>query len=203
MSEHERSYHHGHLRIAVLEHAEAMLEESGVESLSLREVARRAGVSNAAPRRHFPDKRALLTALAERGYEQLEGEINAVLATAPDGFTERLTAFAQAYVEFGARHPSLLELMMGAKYWPDAEHLRVANHRAFAGPIALLEQAAAAGEIDGDDPERVNTAVLAVLQGLVVLATSGLAGPRPIGESVASTISTLVNGLGRRERPVA
>ena len=62
-----RPYHHGNLREALLVQAMTTLREGGVEALSLRELARAVGVSHAAPRRHFPDRQALLDALAERG----------------------------------------------------------------------------------------------------------------------------------------
>ena len=78
-----RSYHHGNLRAALLERAEAVLAEGG--ELSLRELARQVGVSHAAPRRHFPDKQALLDALAMDGFERLGAELSAALAAADAG----------------------------------------------------------------------------------------------------------------------
>ena len=66
-----RPYHHGNLRTALLEAAERTLRERGVQALSLRELAREVGVSHGAPRRHFPDRQALLDALARAGFERL------------------------------------------------------------------------------------------------------------------------------------
>ena len=89
-----RTYHHGNLRAALLARAEEALAAG--EDLSLRELARRAGVCHAAPRRHFADKQALLDALAEDGFERL----GALLAAAPPARTSRarLLGFARAYV---------------------------------------------------------------------------------------------------------
>ena len=67
----ERPYHHGNLRGALLDAAERTVRERGVQALSLRELAREIGVSHGAPRRHFPDRQALLDALAESGFERL------------------------------------------------------------------------------------------------------------------------------------
>ena len=67
----ERPYHHGNLRSALLAAAERTVRERGVQDLSLRELAREIGVSHGAPRRHFPDRQALLDALAESGFERL------------------------------------------------------------------------------------------------------------------------------------
>ncbi len=96
-------YHHGNLREALIEAGLSLLGEGGRESLSLREVARRAGVSHAAPYRHFEDRAALLTALAEHGYSELEVE----LARAGSS----LAAIGRAYVRFALEHPARFRLM--------------------------------------------------------------------------------------------
>ena len=70
-----RPYHHGNLRTALLAAAQQTVRERGVAALSLRELAREVGVSHGAPRRHFPDRQALLDALAEDGFERLGGEL--------------------------------------------------------------------------------------------------------------------------------
>src|SRR5262245_48394429 len=92
-----RSYHHGNLRASLLERAEAVLASGG--ELSLRELARQVGVSHAAPRRHFPDKQALLDALALDGFERLGAGLTAALGSA-SGFRARLHAFGTTYVGF-------------------------------------------------------------------------------------------------------
>ncbi len=69
----KRGYHHGDLRAALLEAAREVLAKEGVEALTLREVARRAGVTHAAPYRHFADKEALLAAVATEGFAALTG----------------------------------------------------------------------------------------------------------------------------------
>lgn len=190
-----RPYHHGNLRAVLLDHAERMLAATGAGELSLRELAREAGVSHGAPRRHFPDKRALLDALAETGFERLGRELDAAMGAADGGFTERLVAFARAYVGFATRHPALLHLMHASK--DRAGDLRRANDRAFRAPVALIERARAEGDIAGD-ADRVAMAVLATLQGLAVLVASGMSGDRPVGPLVAGTIETLVEGLRPR-----
>jgi AcrR family transcriptional regulator len=198
MTSSAKDYHHGNLYAALLTEAEKLLPETGPAGLSLREVARRAGVSHGAPRRHFADRQALLSALAESGYERLGAELDAALAGAEGTFTERLTVFATAYVDFAVRHGALLELMFASKNWPDAEHLLRANERAFAAPVSLLEQARGDGDIADADVDRVNMAVLAVLQGLAVMAHAGLAGSRPMNDVVSGTVTTLADGLRPR-----
>ena len=104
------AYHHGNLREALLDAAEALLPKSGPEGLTLREVARRAGVSHGAPYHHFDSRDALLAAVAERGFVGLgEAMAGAAGATPP----ERLVAICEAYVDFAARHPTRFRLMFG------------------------------------------------------------------------------------------
>ena len=193
-----KPYHHGNLRAVLLEHAERLLVTAGANDLSLRELAREAGVSHGAPRRHFPDKQALLDALAEVGFERLGRELDAAMDASEGAFTERLVTFAQAYVGFAVRHPALLHLMHASKDRPGAAGLRRANDDAFRAPTTLIAEAQASGEVVASDPDRVAMAVLATLQGLAVLITTGMSGDRPVGPLVSGTIETLVHGLRPR-----
>ncbi|KIF71714.1 hypothetical protein HY68_29225 [Streptomyces sp. AcH 505] len=192
-----RPYHHGDLRTALLRQAEQTLAAHGVEGLSLRELARDVGVSHGAPRRHFADKRALLDALAEEGYDRLGRRLDAALAGATGDITARLVTFAQAYVAFAVEHRALIGLMHTPKDGWD-ERLRAANDRAFAAPVALLAEARERGDIDADTTGRVDMTVLAVLQGLTVLVATGMAGDRPLDTLVSDTVRTLVEGLRPR-----
>src|ERR1700733_3839806 len=96
MSVGDRPYHHGNLRPALLAQAERTVRERGVQALSLRELARDVGVSHAAPRRHFPDRQALLDALAHDGFERLGGELRGAVDGAGEDFEARLRATAAA-----------------------------------------------------------------------------------------------------------
>jgi AcrR family transcriptional regulator len=189
-------YHHGQLRSELLKLAAHRIEETGVPGLSLRELARELGVSHGAPRRHFPDKQALLDALAVHGLQLLGRRLDADLDRCRDsGFDDRLMAFAQAYVDFATSHPVLLGLMFARKEKADSPELRVANERAFAAPRALIADAHVRGDIADQDHDRVAMAVLATLQGLAAVITGGMIGDRPPRTVVAGTIRTLVNGL--------
>src|ERR1700761_521374 len=117
----ERPYHHGNLRSALLDAAERTVRERGVGELSLRELARDVGVSHGAPRRHFPDRQALLDALAESGFERLGRELRAALDGAGDKFEERLHATGAAYIRFATEDPALLELMFAGKHRDEAD----------------------------------------------------------------------------------
>ena len=191
-----RPYHHGNLRAALLEQAERTLADGG--DLSLRELARRVGVSHAAPRRHFAGKQALLDALAQDGFERLGAELRAALAGAED-FDARLLAFARAYVAFATEHAALLELMFAGKHRPGAAaSLREAADRAFEVPLALIAEGQAAGEIVTGDPEGVGMVVFASAHGVAALANNQMLGDADLDEIVASLVERVVLGLRPR-----
>lgn len=102
-----RPYHHGALRPALLEAAELILERDGLDQLSLRAIARAAGVSHAAPAHHFGDLRGLLTALATLGFQRFA----ALLEEAATGPADPLNALGRAYVRFARMQPKLFLLM--------------------------------------------------------------------------------------------
>lgn len=106
------AYHHGDLRNALLMEAANLLEEAGPEGLSLREVARRCGVSQTAPYRHFKTRETLLIALAAQAF-RLFGERLSTEAARHHTPGARLTALGRAYVAFAQDHPEKLRLMFG------------------------------------------------------------------------------------------
>src|SRR6201992_2427665 len=108
-----RRYHHGNLRSALLESARGILEE-GWAALSLRAVARRTGVSHAAPYRHFPNHEALLVELVTEGFAELRQGIAAAVA-GPAQEIDRITAIGAAYMRFVARRPGVARLMFGTQ----------------------------------------------------------------------------------------
>jgi AcrR family transcriptional regulator len=113
MTEEPRSgdrYHHGNLRAALLDSALEVLSESGVAGFSMREAARRAGVSQSAPKHHFGDTRGLLGALATRAYRQLCDRLEAVEFVGRD-VRERVAALSAEYVAFARDNRALFDLM--------------------------------------------------------------------------------------------
>ena len=105
-------YHHGELRRALLDAALAVIERDGVSALSLRALARRLGVSHAAPAHHFPDKAALLVEIAREGFERFGAALAAAADAAPDD-DARLAAIGRAYVDFALAHPATFRVMFG------------------------------------------------------------------------------------------
>ncbi|MFD1711891.1 TetR/AcrR family transcriptional regulator [Ottowia sp. GY511] len=102
-----RPYHHGNLREALIEAAVAIIDEQGVEQLSVRETAKRAGVSPGAPFRHFASRAALLTAVAEQATERLAASATQALAAAAgQPPLQRLAAIGHAYLDWASAYPT-------------------------------------------------------------------------------------------------
>ncbi|MEV6050853.1 TetR/AcrR family transcriptional regulator [Streptomyces sp. NPDC052107] len=99
------------LRERLVEVGAELLAAEGLQALTLREIARRAGVSHGAPRRHFPSHLELLSAIARRGFADLAERVRATLAPGSCGPGTRVTALARAYLEFALDNPGMYELM--------------------------------------------------------------------------------------------
>ena len=111
MTDKPRAYHHGDLRNALIAATDALLAERGPNGFSLREVARRAAVSPAAPAHHFGDATGLLTAVATLAFEELAADLRAADASAGADAEAALVAQGVAYVRFALRHPGRFGLM--------------------------------------------------------------------------------------------
>ncbi len=194
-----RPYHHGNLRSALLGAAERTVRERGVEQLSLRELARAVGVSHAAPRRHYPDRRALLDALAESGFARLGAELRAALDGAGEDFDERLRAVAAGYIRFATEDAALLELMFAGKKHEQSGPLHDAADRAFAVMLELIAQGQREGALEEGDPERVGLVLFATIQGIAALVTGGIVSSEQIGALVADATERFLSA----KRPAA
>lgn len=168
-----RPYHHGNLRAALLADAERTLREQGIDQLSLRDLARQAGVSHAAPRRHFADRQALLDALAEAGFLRLGDEVRAAVDTAADGYEARLRAAATAWIRFATQDATLFELMYTVKRGQHSAALDDAFGRLITMFDDLIRQGQRAGELRPGAPGRVRLLLYAAVQGIAALVISG------------------------------
>src|ERR1700731_1976958 len=102
-----KAYHHGDLRNALIQAGLELLSEGGATSLDLRKVARRVGVSHAAPYRHFADRQALIAAINEEGFHRLAERIQSTLRDVSDEPFEQLLGVARVYVHFAQENPWL------------------------------------------------------------------------------------------------
>jgi AcrR family transcriptional regulator len=190
----DRPYHHGNLRAALLEQAERTLREQGVDGLSLRELARHAGVSHAAPRRHFADRQALLDALAESGWARLGAQVRAAARRAGTDYEARLRAAGRAYVRFATRDAVLLELMFAGKQGREIAALQEAAADAFSGLVEIVREGQASGVVEAGDPERMALLLFATVQGIAAVANAGFVAPRRLDGLVTDAIARFLHG---------
>lgn len=182
------SYHHGDLRAACLRAARELLEEDGSAGLSLRAVARRAGVSATAPYRHYADRDALVSAVAAEGYRELGGYLSAAhpSSTTPDN----LAAIAVAYVRFALDHPAMFRVMFAEPCDPDNEE-RAAATAALSEYVRDIVR----GAFPGADPEVLATPVWALVHGLAFLHLDGkldTSTPEVVAHQVRTAVSALL-----------
>ena len=169
-----RPYHHGDLKAALLAAAAQLLAEGGLTAISLREVARRAGVSHNAPYRHFPDRDSLLAALAAQAFHELADW------TRKDG-TQGLAALGQGYVGFALAQPGRFALMFSsgldkARY-PELQQAATALYQ-------LLGQAVRAAA-PARDPQVATLAAWSLVHGLAQLLLD-----RQLSETMRGGLST-------------
>jgi len=168
------AYHHGDLRRALLEASLALIDEAGIGALSLREAARKAGVSHNAPYHHFKDRGSLLAALAEEGFAQLAAEMTAARAAAPDART-RLEACGQAYVRFALKSPARFKLMFRPELAAPSAEAAVARAStpALDTLTAAIVEAQAAGLAPPGDPRPLVLTCWSAVHGLASLWLDG------------------------------
>lgn len=208
MSEHR--YHHGDLNHALRRAAAELMAEKGASGFSLREVARRAGVSHAAPAHHFGDATGLRTAVAIDAFEHLTLATQAAF-DAHDDPAERLAAVGRAYVEVAVSHPGHCAVAFRTDLVDtDNDEWIAAGERAFGVLEASLSALAAALNPELDIALAAVTCWSA-MQGLIELhgamasrqAHHGLGELPPIGDLAEQVSRTLVDGFRLRTEPAS
>lgn len=169
------SYHHGNLRATLLERAVEVVDEQGVDALSMRQLARDAGVSHGASSRHFPDRRALLDAVAVVGFERLGVHLRTAAEAPTHSLGEVFESVGRAYVDFATSHARLLELMYTAKHDPAASAELVATAHACTGIARELVQLGQhEGVVPAGSVDELAVAVFASLHGAAAIITADL-----------------------------
>ena len=206
----KRAYHHGNLRPALLEAALGLVAEEGTATLSLRAVARAAGVSRAAPYHHFADKEALLAAVKQHGFDQLVACMETEVPT--DGpRLDRLEACGQAYIRFAVANPELYRLMFGERTFDAEAYPELANSGRCTFQL-LLDQVIGAqgdGTFRPGDPLKIALSIWAGVHGITMLLLDGVhpaIWPDPSEADVAEwtglTLSAIVHGFCVEPEPL-
>jgi AcrR family transcriptional regulator len=167
------SYQHGDLRRALIQAGLKLLAEGGVRDLSLRAAAQLAGVSHAAPYRHFADKDALVAAIAEEGFRLLTQHMRAEIAARGAGaaFVVRLRASAAGYVGFAVEHPGYFRTIFGGALHDKAlpPSLKAAGDEAYHVLRDLIVEGIDAGILASADPDQLSLAAWSLVHGLGML----------------------------------
>jgi AcrR family transcriptional regulator len=190
----QRTYHHGALRSALLAAAEALLEERGIDRFSLRETARRAGVSPAAPAHHFGDARGLLTAIATEGFKALGDALEA--ADVGEDRRARIMSQGRAYVRFALDRPARFTLMWRRAILDvdDPAHVE-AGQRAFEILDHAVRGEGATRSGPRDPALAPSIAAWSIVHGFALLALDGVFGTdENAPELAAETLLPLVLG---------
>jgi AcrR family transcriptional regulator len=191
-----RDYHHGDLRAALLDTVGRIIRERGIAFVSIREVARRASVSHAAPAHHFRNKSGLLTAFAAQGYDRLADTISEAIASAhattPPDVVE---AMGRGYVRFALDNREHFGIMFRAELLDsqDEQYVR-ATDRAFAALRDTAARAVSEGYLNGADPMLTAASAWSLVHGLAALWLSGRMQDRT-GASDADTFAAAVTAL--------
>jgi AcrR family transcriptional regulator len=200
-----RPYHHGDLRNALIQAGLDLLAEGGARELDLRKVAHRAGVSHAAPYRHFADKAVLIAAINEEGFLRLADSIQAMLRETPDEPFEQLLAVARAYVGFAQEQPWLMrEMFSGLNVERETfASLQEASKTVYRLYIEVITRGQEKEKIVAGEPAALAGVLWSVLHGLAMLIIEGQMrpyadGPEGTEHVTRYTIEVLYGGFARK-----
>jgi len=196
-----RRYHHGNLRDALVQAALALVEERGNPEFTLREVARRVGVTHAAPQRHFEDRAALVAAVAEEGFHGLRAHVERVarLTGARDP-AQRLHALGVAYAQFAVENPAHFRVMFSAELVDKSRHpsLQAASRAMHDFLVQCIEEGQRQGFFVEGDPLELAFAAWSLVHGLAVLLIDGRGMGRRPADLIESVVARLGTGLSPR-----
>lgn len=185
------AYHHGDLKRALIDTALELLREDPEKAISLRALARRAGVSPGAPYYHFKDKLGVLAAVAEEGWQVLNEALEGVEAQGDD-VQEQLLEMGRVYLRFGLGHPAHYGVMFDKQYQDEArfESLHERSERSLIGLIASLSG------LRGEPPESpelmgIAISIWALLHGFLTLWNQGVLQHKPYMPQIDALIDAI------------
>jgi len=194
-------YHHGDLKNALIKAGTEILASEGLGGLSLRKVAKQAGVSHAAPYAHFKDKQALIAAISTEGFKQLYTQIESVKETYQANPESLLIETAWAYVQFALNEPDRFKLMFSSalemeKEYPDFVE---SSQRAFRQVLDIVEICQGANILKSGDSELIALSLWGTVHGFISLLLEGQISHRilekaPLKDILVSIIRN--KGLG-------
>lgn len=197
------SYHHGDLKQALISAALEVVAQEGAKNLSLRQVAKRVGVSHNAPYRHFPDRDALLAALAEEGFRGL----TAAMISGGEAYhypVEHLTAVGYAYVSYALEHPHHYRLMFsdfqwGSGVYPDLDYW---SERAFQVLLDAIDRGIRSGVFRQVEAQSLALVAWSLVHGQALLAIDrriSFASERELKDFLSFSAQMLMTGISQNQ----
>ena len=201
MSTSKQNYHHGDLRNALIDAGITLLAEKGIAGLSLRQLARKVGVSHNAPYMHFKDKETVLAAIASQGFEKLALAIDDSLQGLDHvPIFDRLQAISLAPVRFALAHPHHFEVMFGSLPATNYPDMLETSLKAFGKLIAVIRAGYDSGELITQEPEHMALVLWTHVHGLSSILIANQIPPDmladvAIDDMVYANIQMLCTGI--------
>ena len=178
----KNSYHHGNLRASLVQQAALMLQQVGIEGLSLRKLAEAVGVSRTALYHHFKDKNALLCAITEQGFVRWRAEAEAIFAQDNLSNTEKLRQFVRDYIYYAADNPQLYDLMFGRTIGKNAQptdELKAVAYPSFQHQVEMTRKWQELGVLPAtEDTLRLSQVTWGTMHGIARLLIDGIYADR-------------------------
>ena len=170
-----KNYHHGNLKNALIEAGIEILAEEGIGALSLRKVAKQAGVSHAAPYSHFADKQALIAAISTKGHIQIYEKISEIIERSPNAPLQQLVEASCAYLQFGMDKPDLFRITFSGVVEKEKDYpaLVEMTQKNFEIIRQIARRCNAAGIFETDDENLLAVSLWGTVHGLVSLIQQG------------------------------
>ena len=197
------AYHHGNLSAALIDAALTLIMEKGPDALTIREVAARAGVSHAAPYRHFADKGALMAELARQGFDLLVAHMRHRMAAYPEDPRMQLKYCGVGYIEFALEHPAHYKLMFGPWKGPKStsEALKISSAASFQTLLDAITACQAKALAHPGDPMAMALAAWSMVHGFSMLRIDGLVQESAFRQALPAMMEGVIDTLYFGFRP--
>lgn len=174
----KNSYHHGNLHASLLSVATEMLNQQGINSLSLRKIAENVGVSRTAAYHHFKDKNDLLCAIAAQGFIQWQSDSQQIFNNKERSYEQKYRDFVYAYISFATKNPNLYDLMFGRAIWKEQcanKQLKDVAYPSFEQQVQITKLWQQQGLLSNDENSlRLAQVVWGTLHGIAKLIIDGI-----------------------------